>query len=116
VMPSLWLASALLFISRVVLGAEFAVQDTLLIRLVPDSLRGRVVITDRASEVLVWSLSTAAGGWLLYTITPRTLTILSGVLAAFSGIAWLVVFATRLARLPKRFTAGRRVEEVVAGD
>ena len=116
VMPSLWLASALLFVSRVVLGAEFAVQDTLLIRLVPDSLRGRVVITDRASEVLVWSLSTAAGGWLLYTITPRTLTILSGVLAAFSGIAWLVVFATRLVRLPKRFTAGRRVEEVVAGD
>ncbi len=34
------------------LGAEFGVQDTLLMRLVPDKLRGRVLTTDRASELL----------------------------------------------------------------
>ena len=103
-MTNLWLACFFLFLSRVVLGAEFAVQDTLLIRLVPDSLRGRVSITDRAAEVLVWTFSTAAGGWLLYSITPRSLTVWSGLLSGVSGIVWLILFAARAVRLPKRFT------------
>jgi Major Facilitator Superfamily len=53
IMPGLVLACTLLFISRVLLGAEFAVQETLLMRLVPDYLRGRVSTTDRATELLV---------------------------------------------------------------
>ena len=101
---NLWLACAFLFASRVILGAEFAVQDTLLMRLVPDSLRGRVSITDRAAEILVWVFSTAAGGWLLYSITPRSLTVWAGLLSGVSGIVWLVLFAARAVRLPKRFT------------
>jgi MFS family permease len=102
-MPNVWLAAFCLFASRVVLGAEFAVQDTLLIRLVPDSLRGRVSISDRAAEVLVWSLSTAGGGWLLYRITPRELTVLAGLLSGISGIVWLGLFAARMVRLPQKF-------------
>jgi len=42
-MPTLLSACLLLFVSRTVLGVEFAVQETLLMRLVPDNLRGRVV-------------------------------------------------------------------------
>ena len=63
VMPNLWLACLLLFLGRIVLGAEFGVQDALLMRLAPDKLRGRVITTDRATEFLTWSLSTtvAAG-------------------------------------------------------
>ena len=79
-MPNLWLACLLLFLGRILLGAEFAVQETLLMRLVPDNLRGRVWTTDRATELLVWSLSTAAAGWSLRAITPRTLTIICGLL------------------------------------
>ena len=30
-------------------------------RLVPDNLRGRVSTTDRAGEMMIWSLSTAVG-------------------------------------------------------
>ena len=116
VMPNLWLACAFLFASRVLLGAEFAVQETLLMRLVPDSLRGRVSTTDRAAEMLVWTLSTAAGGWLLYSITPRTLTVLSGLLSGVSGIVWLVLFAARVVRLPKRFGNTRSVPETVSAD
>ena len=61
-MPSLIWACLVLFVSRTLLGVEFAVQETLLMRLVPDHLRGRVSTTDRASELLVWSFSTAVAG------------------------------------------------------
>src|SRR5688572_33145781 len=39
-MPTLWLACVVVMISRIVLSAEFAVQEALLMRLVPDNLRG----------------------------------------------------------------------------
>jgi Na+/melibiose symporter-like transporter len=104
-MPTLWLAGLMLFLSRVLLGAEFAVQETLLMRLVPDNLRGRVSTTDRASELLIWSLSTAAAGWSLHTITPRTLTIISGLLSGTAGVVWLMLFGLQLVRLPKRLSA-----------
>ncbi len=110
-MPTLWLACLLLLISRVLLGAEFAVQETLLMRLVPDNLRGRVSTTDRASEMLVWTFSTAIAGWSLYTITPRTLTIISGLLSATAGVAWLVLFTTRLVSLPRRIGPEERSTE-----
>jgi MFS family permease len=105
VVPNLWVACLFLFLGRVVLGAEFGVQDTLLMRLVPDKLRGRVITTDRASELLTWSVSTTIAGWSLRGITPRTLTIISGVLSASSGAVWLILFATGKVRLPKQFGA-----------
>jgi Na+/melibiose symporter-like transporter len=108
VMPNIWLACLLLFVSRVLLGAEFAVQETLLMRLVPDNLRGRVSTTDRASEMLVWTFSTFIAGWSLHAITPETLTIMSGLLSGTSGIAWLILFGAQVVRLPKRLTV--RVE------
>src|ERR1051325_234094 len=103
VTPNLWSACLFLFLGRVVLGAEFGVQDTLLMKLVPDKLRGRVITTDRATELLTWSLSTTVAGWSLRGITPRTLTIISGLRSASSGAVWLVLFATGKVRLPKKF-------------
>jgi len=102
VMPTLWLACLFLFLSRIAIGAEFAVQETLLMRLVPDKLRGRVGTTDRATELLIWSLSTSMAGWSLRIITPRTLTVVSGLLSASSGVVWLILFASRRVRLPDR--------------
>jgi predicted MFS family arabinose efflux permease len=101
VMPTLWLACLLLFVSRILLGAEFAVQETLLMRLVPDNLRGRVSTTDRATELLIWSFSTALAGWSLNLITPRTLTVVSGLLSGTSGILWLILSAGRRLHLPR---------------
>ncbi|MGI8733004.1 MAG: MFS transporter [Pyrinomonadaceae bacterium] len=100
-MPTLWLACLLLCASRILLAAEFAIQETLLMRLVPDNLRGRVGTTDRAAELLIWSFSTAVAGWSLKTITPRTLTTIAGLLSATSGVLWLGLFALRLVRLPR---------------
>jgi MFS family permease len=102
VMPSLLLACVLLFISRVLLGAEFAVQETILMRLVPDYLRGRVSTTDRASELLIWSFSTGIAGWSLKLISPQTLTVVAGLLSATSGVLWLAMIVTGRLTLPGR--------------
>src|SRR5437868_10208068 len=40
-MPTLWLTGAMFFLSRFIIGMELAVQETLMMRLLPDSLRGR---------------------------------------------------------------------------
>jgi len=120
IMPSLRFACLLLFIGRILLGAEFAVQETLLMRLVPDKLRGRVSTTDRATEILVWSLSTSLAGWSLRAITPRTLTVIAGLLSATSGVFWLGLFASGRVRLPRRWRVGESSAKTetlpVAGD
>lgn len=120
VMPSLWLVCLLLFVGRILLGAEFAVQETLLMHLVPDKLRGRVSTTDRATEMLIWSFSTSLAGWSLRAITPRTLTVIAGLLSATSGVFWLALFASGRVRLPRRWRAGESAAKTetlpVAGD
>jgi MFS family permease len=102
VMPTLWASCVLLAVSRLLLGAEFAVQETLLMRLVPDNLRGRVSTTDRAGEMLIWAFSTAIAGWSLHSITVRSLTVAAGFLAGVSGLTWLALFGARAVRLPRR--------------
>jgi hypothetical protein len=79
---------ALMLISRVMLGVEYAVQETMLMRAIPDNLRGRVMTTDRAAEISVFSMSNMAGGWSLYVISPQMLTAISGILSAASGLFW----------------------------
>jgi len=116
-MPTLVTACVMVCISRVLLGVEFAVQETLLMRLVPDNLRGRVSTTDRAAEMMIWAFSTAAAGWSLHVITPRTLTVISGLLSGTAGILWLLLFVTKKVRLPKRLAGGRKQEQLTgAGD
>jgi MFS family permease len=87
-LPNLWLVMALMLVSRVLLGVEYAVQETMLMRAIPDDLRGRVMTTDRAAEISVFSLSNLAGGWSLYAISPQMLTAISGILSAVSGLFW----------------------------
>ena len=102
-MPSLWLAVTFIFASRVVIGVEFAIQETLLQRILPDDLRGRVSTTDRAAEIMTISLTTVLYGWLLgFALTPRTLTIISGLLCASPGIFWLLMFSTGRLKMPAR--------------
>ena len=59
-------------------------------RAIPDDLRGRVMTTDRAAEISIFSLSNLVAGWSLYAISPQTLTLVSGVLSAVSGLFWFV--------------------------
>src|SRR6185437_2940088 len=111
VMPSLVWACVMMSVSRVLLGAEFAVQETLLMRLVPDHLRGRVSTSDRAAEMMIWALSTAVAGWSLHWINARTLTVISGLLSGTAGFLWLALFVSRKVRLPKK-VSGHRYTQV----
>lgn len=99
-MPSLWSVGVLFFLSRVVIGMEFALQETMMLRLSPDRLRGRVITTDRAAEIFIMSISTVFAGWSLHLISPRTLTIISGLISASPGVIWLALFAWGKLRLP----------------
>jgi MFS family permease len=113
VMPTLIWSCVMVAVSRVLLGAEFAVQETLLMRLVPDYLRGRVSTSDRAAEMMIWTFSTAVAGWSLHLISARTLTVISGVLSGTAGILWLMLFVTRRVRLPKK-VSGHSYTQVAA--
>jgi MFS family permease len=113
-MPTLWTACLLMMLSRIVVGVEFAVQETLLMRLLPDSLRGRVSTTDRAAEIMMMSISTVVAGELLHGwLTPRTLAVASGLLSATPGVMWLLLFASGKLRMPPRREGGEEGERAV---
>jgi len=105
-MPTLWLAALVIALSRVLIGVEFAVQETLLMRLLPDRLRGRVSTTDRAAEIAVMSLTGMLAGWSLTgPLTPRGLAVISGLLSASPGLVWLLMFASGKLSIPARAQA-----------
>lgn len=101
-MPTLGFMAGLVCASRFVLGAEFGVQETMMMRVLPDDYRGRVFTTDRSLEWATMALSTIAAGWLLGWFHPRTLMIVAGLLAASPGLAWLLAVWLSSFRVPAR--------------
>jgi len=89
-MPTLLLFGLLAFVSRMIVGVEYAVQETLFQRSLPDRIRGRISTLDRGAELTMFSLSSYVGGELMFYITPQALTVASGILSAASGIVWFV--------------------------
>ena len=89
-MPNLWLFALLMFVSRVIVGVEYAVQETMFQRSLPDYIRGRISTLDRGAELTVFGLMSYAAGGLMFYITPQTLTVMSGILSALSGVVWFV--------------------------
>lgn len=89
-MPNIWLVAFVMLVSRIILGVEYAVQETILMQAIPDNLRGRVMTSDRAMEISVFSLSSLAAGWSLSFISPQILTVMSGLISSVSGAFWLV--------------------------
>ena len=114
-MPTLWMTGLMFFISRIIVAMEFAVQETLMMRLLPDKLRGRVLTTDRAAEIFVTSISTVFAAWSLHAITPRTLTIVSGLLSATPGLFWLALFASGRLHLPAHLETAREADDEEQG-
>lgn len=87
-MPSLVLFAILAFLSRAVVGVEYAVQETLFQRSLPDYIRGRISTLDRGAELTVFGLSSYFSADAMYYISPQTLTVISGILSAAAGILW----------------------------
>jgi len=101
-MPTLALMAACVASARLLLGVEFGVQETMMMRVLPDEYRGRVFTTDRSLELSTMALSTLASGWLVRYIGPRALMVLSGVLSATPGIVWLFAMSLRGFKVPDR--------------
>jgi len=89
-MPTLVLFAFLTFVSRAIVGVEYAVQETLFQRSLPDYIRGRISTLDRGAEMTMFGLSSYVASEAMYYISPITLTVISGILSASSGVVWLV--------------------------
>lgn len=107
-MPSLAMMSLWLIASRVVLGAEFGVQETLMMRVLPDEYRGRVFTTDRALELAMMTVSMIVGGALVPIVGARKMMIVSGLLSASPGAVWLIALWLRRFSIPARAVAIER--------
>ncbi len=88
VVPSLWLFMFFAFISRVIIGVEYAVQETLFQRSLPDYIRGRISTLERGAELTMFGLSSWVSSLMIYEVSAQVLTILSGLLSGSAGIVW----------------------------
>ena len=89
-MPKLWMFAIFVVVSRAIVGVEYAVQETMFQRSLPDYIRGRISTLDRGAELTVFGLMSYAASGLMFYITPQTLTVMSGILSALSGVVWFV--------------------------
>lgn len=87
-MPTLFFFAVLTFVSRAIVGVEYAVQETLFQRSLPDYIRGRISTLDRGAELTVFGSFSYLSGVAMFYISPMTLTIISGILSAAAGIVW----------------------------
>jgi len=101
-MPTLASMAVWVALSRMVLGAEFGFQETMMMRVLPDDYRGRVFTTDRSLELATMAISTIITGWLLTWFGPRSLMIASGLLSASPGLVWLLALWFARFRVPTR--------------
>ena len=88
--PSLWLFMLFAFVSRAVIGVEYAVQETLFQRSLPDYIRGRISTLERGAELTMFGLSSWVSSLMIYGISAQVLTVLSGLLAGSAGIVWFI--------------------------
>ncbi len=89
-MPSLWLVLFFIIISRTLIGAEYAVQETMFQRSLPDRIRGRISTLDRGAEITVYSIASFVAGIALTIISAQMATAIAGLVAGCSGVVWLV--------------------------
>lgn len=87
-MPMLWLFAVFTFVSRAIIGVEYAIQETMFQRSLPDYIRGRISTLDRGAELTMFGLSSYFAAEAMYYISPLTLTVISGILSASSGVVW----------------------------
>jgi MFS family permease len=106
-MPSLWLFAVFTFVSRTIVGVEYAVQETMFQRSLPDYIRGRISTLDRGAEMTIFGLSSYFSSELMYYLSPQMLTVISGILSASAGVLWFV-------RMRSAKTNAYRYEEVLS--
>lgn len=88
-LPTLWLVAVFVIFSRIVIGAQFVVQETMFQRSIPDYIRGRISTLDRGAEITMFGISSYLAGLALLKFTAPQVTLVSGCLAGAAGFVWL---------------------------
>lgn len=94
-MTSLLLFGVFILVSRVIIGIEYAVQETMFQQSLPDYIRGRISTLDRGTEITMFGMSSYFAGLSMSVISPQTLTLISGLVAASSGVLWFIREGTK---------------------
>ncbi|HYO81888.1 MAG TPA: MFS transporter [Bryobacteraceae bacterium] len=88
-------------VSRTAMGANNVQNRTMVLRIVPDALRGRVLTTMEAvlNATMLVSLALASQATLFYD--PRTIATVAGVASTFSAVPWAWMAFTGRLRNPR---------------
>jgi MFS family permease len=89
-MPTLWLAGLMILISRTIIGAEYALQETMFQRSLPDRVRGRILTIDRGAEITVFSVSGYLTGLAMGSFSVQFIAVLAGLVMGSSGLIWFL--------------------------
>lgn len=89
-MPNLWLVAFFIILSRVLIGAEYAVQETMFQRSLPDRIRGRISTLDRGAEIMMFSFASFLAGVSLTIISAQAATVIAGFIAGGAGLVWFI--------------------------
>ncbi|NNF00322.1 MAG: MFS transporter [Pyrinomonadaceae bacterium] len=89
-MPSLWLVALFVLLSRVLISAEYSVQETMFQRSLPDRIRGRISTLDRGVEITIFGLASLVAGFSLTIISAQLTTVIAGLVSGCAGVVWLV--------------------------
>ncbi len=89
-MPSLWLVAVFVFLSRVLVSAEYSVQETMFQRSLPDRIRGRISTLDRGAEITMFGIASLLAGLALTVMSAQMTTVIAGLVSGCSGVVWLL--------------------------
>jgi hypothetical protein len=86
-----------IMVSRTAVGANNVQNRTMLLRIVPDRLRGRVFTATEAALNTTMLLSLAAASVATAKYDPRTIATVAGIVSTFSAVPWAwMTFTGRL--------------------
>lgn len=88
-MPSIWLSSLCIGISRIAMGSNNVLNRTMLLTHVPDRLRGRVFSTVEMMLNAMMMLSMGAASVATDHLPIRTIGVIAGCFSASTSIFWL---------------------------
>ena len=97
-LASFWGSVAFITISRTAMGANNVQNRTMVLRTVPDNLRGRVFTAMEAILNVTMLLSMALASVATAHYSPRTIGFVAGILSTLSGVPWM--WMTLTGRMP----------------
>jgi MFS family permease len=86
--PNIWLAMAIIAISRVAMGTNNVVNRTMLLTHVPDAYRGRVFTTVDTLMNVTMTLSLGAAGIATQHLGVREVGVAAGLMSASTALFW----------------------------